>query len=92
MKALRYLVLVLVFNPSIINCQWHWQNSTLIGRPIYAIIGKEIATLVNEEQPAGNYIAEFKSSVGSHLLANGVYFYSLQVGDFNGTKMMLLIK
>ncbi|MCJ7554180.1 MAG: T9SS type A sorting domain-containing protein, partial [Ignavibacteriaceae bacterium] len=52
---------------------------------VYDILGREIATLVNEEKPAGSYEVEFKSTVGSLpsgqaglQLASGIYFYRLQ--------------
>ena len=35
MKKFRFLIAILVFNSSIILCQWHWQNPTPIGKPIY---------------------------------------------------------
>jgi len=48
--------------------------------------------LVNEYRPAGSYEVEFKSIVGSHQLANGIYFYQLQAGDYVETKKMILLK
>ncbi len=59
---------------------------------VYDILGNEVASLVNEFREAGNYGIEFKSTVGSLQLANGVYFYRLQVGDFVETKKMILLK
>lgn len=55
---------------------------------VYDILGKEIATLVNEEKPAGNYEVKF-SPTG---LSNGIYFYKLQAGSFVETKKMVLMK
>ncbi len=55
---------------------------------IYDLLGSEIATLVNKEQKPGNYKVTF-NPIG---LASGIYFYSLQVGNFNINKSMLLIK
>ncbi|RJP66585.1 MAG: T9SS C-terminal target domain-containing protein [Ignavibacteriales bacterium] len=55
---------------------------------IYDILGNEVITLVNEEQPAGNYEVEFN---GSHL-PSGIYFYELRTGSFISTKKMLMIK
>ncbi len=52
------------------------------------ILGNVVATLVNEEKPAGNYEVTFDAS----KLTSGVYFYSLQAGDFLDTKKMILIK
>ena len=59
---------------------------------VYDVLGNEIATLVNEYKPAGTYEVEFNSSIGSRQLANGVYFYRLQAGDYIQTKKMVLIK
>ena len=55
---------------------------------IYDVLGNEIATLVNEEKPAGNYEVEF-SAKG---LPSGVYFYKLQAGDFVQVRKMMLLK
>lgn len=47
---------------------------------IYDLLGNEIATLVNEEKPAGVYEVEFNShSGGDRNLTSGVYFYQLKV-------------
>jgi hypothetical protein len=55
---------------------------------VYDVLGSEIATLVNEEKPAGNYEVEFYG-VG---LISGIYFYKLKAGSFAETKKMILIK
>ncbi|MFH1194503.1 MAG: T9SS type A sorting domain-containing protein [bacterium] len=55
---------------------------------VYDVLGREIATLVDEEKPAGNYNVTFNGEG----LPSGVYFYSLQAGDFHQTKKMLLLK
>jgi hypothetical protein len=55
---------------------------------VYDILGKEVATLVNDEKPAGNYEVEFDGSD----LSSGVYFYKLRAGDFIETKKLVLIK
>ena len=52
------------------------------------ILGKEIATLVNEKQSPGTYEVTFDGSG----LPSGVYFYSLKAEDYVETKKMLLIK
>jgi len=51
-------------------------------------LGNEIATLVNEEKPAGEYEVEFDAT----NLSSGIYFYKLRVGDFIDTKKMVLLK
>ena len=55
---------------------------------VYDILGKEVATLVNEVKTAGNYIVDFNAS----SLPSGVYFYKLVSGDYTGLKKMILIK
>jgi len=55
---------------------------------VYDIIGNEITTLVNKEQPAGNYEVEFNAD----NVPSGVYFYTLQSGSFTRTMKMLLLK
>ena len=55
---------------------------------IFDILGREVATLVNEEQDPGNYEIEFNGS----NLTSGVYYYTLKAGTYYNTKKMLLIK
>jgi len=55
---------------------------------VYDVLGNEIATLVNEEQPAGIYEVELDAT----SLPSGIYFYSIQAGSFVETKKMVLMK
>jgi beta-glucosidase len=55
---------------------------------IYNILGKIVATLVNQNQIAGNYSVKFNAKE----LPSGVYFYRLSAGNFSATKKMLLLK
>jgi|GEM_PF-961901 hypothetical protein len=55
---------------------------------VYDILGKEIETLVNEKLNPGTYEVTFNAS----QYPSGVYFYRLQVGDYNESRKMLLIK
>jgi photosystem II stability/assembly factor-like uncharacterized protein len=65
---------------------------------VYDVLGNEIATLVNEEKPAGEYNVEFSAIGGSVLggsaitLTSGIYIYQLRAGDFVETKKMVLLK
>jgi len=60
---------------------------------VYDALGREVRTLVNTFQLAGNYEIRWngEDNFGKEA-ASGVYFYSLKSGDFNRTKMMSLIK
>ncbi len=55
---------------------------------VYDVLGREVATLVNQEQAAGRYVQSFNAS----NLASGIYFYRLQAGNFVETKKMMLVK
>jgi hypothetical protein len=51
-------------------------------------LGSEVVTIVNKEQPQGNYEVEFDGKD----LTSGLYFYRLQAGDFVETNKMILLK
>jgi len=75
------------FNPStVIN--YSIPSSGFVKLEAYNILGKKVATLVNEFKEAGSYEISFDGS----NLASGIYLYSIQVGNFNSTKKMLLLK
>jgi hypothetical protein len=60
----------------------------LVTLKVYDVIGNEIAVIVNEEKPAGEYVIPFYP--GS--LSSGVYFYKLTAGNYVRTKKMVLIR
>jgi endo-1,4-beta-xylanase len=55
---------------------------------IHDLLGREVATLVNEKKPAGNYAVRFDASG----LACGVYLCRLTAGLYVETRRMVLIK
>ncbi len=57
---------------------------------VYDVLGREIATLVNEYQQAGIYRSAF--SILHSTFSSGVYFYRLTAGDYSATRKMLLLK
>ncbi|MCX6149287.1 MAG: hypothetical protein NTX22_02040 [Ignavibacteriales bacterium] len=59
---------------------------------VFDILGNEIATLLNEEKPAGNYEVEFSANVGGSNLSSGIYFYVLKAGETRLVRKMCLIK
>jgi len=66
-------------------------DNMLVVLKIYDVLGNEIATLVNEEKPAGVYEVEFTAAQNS-ILSSGIYFYQLKTGSFIETKKMLMLK
>ena len=75
------------FNPST-KIKYSVPQSSNAVLKIYDVLGKEVATLINEEKPAGNYEVEFDAS----NLSSGIYFYQLKAGSFIETKKMNLMK
>ncbi|HQY21188.1 MAG TPA: agmatine deiminase family protein [Ignavibacteria bacterium] len=55
---------------------------------VYDLLGKEIATLINEAKHAGNYKVKFSDSD----LSAGIYFYRLEVNNMVEIKKMILLK
>ena len=55
---------------------------------VYDVLGNEVATLVNEEKPAGSY--ELTWNAGN--LSSDIYFYRIQTRNFIETKKMLLLR
>jgi hypothetical protein len=75
------------FNPST-KISWQSQVSGHQTLKVYDMLGKEVATLVNEFKPAGTYEVDFDAS----SLSSGVYFYTLQAGTYTQSKKMILMK
>ena len=69
--------------PSIVNGQ-----VSSVTLKVYDVLGNEIATLVNEEKPAGEYEVEINAAG----LPSGIYFYQLKAGSFFQTKKMVYLK
>jgi hypothetical protein len=63
-------------------------ESLLVKLTVYDILGREVATLVNMQQKAGNYEITFNAE----NLLSGIYFYKLQSGNFTSTKKIMLLK
>jgi|GEM_PF-6864958 len=73
---------------SVTSLQHTFGNTQFITRWVYDIPGKEIATLINEEKPAGNYTVEFNAG----NLSSGIYFYRLQTSNLVCIKKMILLR
>jgi len=52
------------------------------------VLGREVATLIEKEQQAGNYEVSFDGS----SLSSGIYFYKLSVNGNIKTKSMVLLR
>jgi hypothetical protein len=75
------------FNPTT-KISYALPKSGLVTLKVYDILGKEVATLVNEVKNAGNYSVDFSAS----NFTSGVYFYKIETNGFSDIKKMMLIK
>lgn len=75
------------FNP-VTNFKFRIASFELVSLKVFDILGKEVATIVNEELPAGVYKYKWDATG----MASGVYLYKLQAGSFVETKKMILLK
>ena len=88
------------FNPST-TIKYSIPKQSYVTLKVYDLLGREVAAIVNEEKPAGNYEIKFNCvETHSHAsLPSGVYFYQIkatpngrQAGDYVSTKKMILLK
>lgn len=75
------------FNPST-NIQYQVPESAHVSIEIYDLVGRRVATLVNEKREAGFHVVAFDGST----LASGVYLYRMHAGDFTQTMKLMLVK
>ncbi len=75
------------FNPST-TIRYQLPVASEVKLEVYDVLGKKVATLVNERQAAGYYQYVWNANG----LSSGVYLYRLQAGRFIETKKMMLVK
>jgi photosystem II stability/assembly factor-like uncharacterized protein len=75
------------FNPST-RIKYQVSSISQVSLKIFDLLGREAATLVDEEKPAGTYEVTFDASG----LASGIYFYSIKARGFVETKKMILLR
>lgn len=75
------------FNPSTI-ISYSVPVNSFVTIKVYDIIGREVATLVNNNISAGNHKVTFDAAD----LSSGIYFYQIRAGNFVQTKKMILLK
>jgi len=75
------------FNPST-KISWQVPVGSWQTLKVYDVLGDEVATLVDEYKPAGNYEVEWNAS----NYPSGIYFYQLKTERFVETKKMILMK
>jgi hypothetical protein len=75
------------FNPTT-TISYQLPQEGFVTLKIYDILGKEVASLVNENKNAGYYNVTFDAS----KLTSGIYIYTINANNFVQSKKMLLVK
>jgi hypothetical protein len=75
------------FNPTT-KIKFTVAESGFTSLKIYDVLGNEVAILVSEEKPAGEYEVEFNGA----NLPSGIYFYRIKAGSYINTKKMVLLR
>lgn len=77
------------FNPSTkIKYEIPQTSEGIVTLKVFDVLGRLVATLLNEEKPAGKYEVEFSAT----NLPSGIYFYKITSGNNSRVKKMLLLK
>ena len=74
------------FNP-VTNIEFRIRNATYVSLRVFDVLGREVATLVNEERKAGSHHASWDAAG----MASGFYLYRLIAPDFVQTRKMILM-
>ncbi len=75
------------FNPAT-TITYSLQNPELVSLKVFDVLGREVATLVNQYQSVGNHAVNFNAA----SLSSGIYFYKLEAGSFQSIKKLILLK
>ncbi|MDX9712940.1 MAG: T9SS type A sorting domain-containing protein [Ignavibacteriaceae bacterium] len=75
------------FNPST-TISFSIPTEEFVTLKVFNSLGEEVAELVNETKPAGNYSVSFDAA----NLSSGIYFYKITAGNFSDTKKMIILK
>jgi hypothetical protein len=80
------------FNPET-NIDYGLPEDASVVLKVYNVLGQEIKTLVNEQQPAGYYSIMWDGTNGhGETVSTGVYIYRMTAGQYTASKRMILVK
>jgi len=77
------------FNPAT-KITFEIPKNEFISLKVYDISGREVASLINANLPAGYHTVSLNAS--EFNLSSGVYFYKLNSADYSAIKKMILLK
>lgn len=79
------------FNPET-YIRYRVANPAKVSLKIYNVLGQEVASLVDEFQPAGFYEVRWDGSTRGGQAASGMYFFTISAGEFTRTQKMILLR
>jgi hypothetical protein len=80
------------FNP-ITTIRYDLKEGEFVTLTVYDMLGREIRKLVNEFQDPGHRTVQWDgTNATGRSVSGGVYLYSIQTGEYQETRKMLLIK
>lgn len=79
------------FNP-VTQIRFDIPKASFTKLTIYDILGREVATLVNEKLSPGTYEVEWSATGGGTNYPSGVYFYKLETNEYRETRKLVLLK
>lgn len=77
------------FNPETV-ISYSIAKDGIVRIKLYDVLGKEIATIVNNFRTAGNYKTELNAD--NYKMSTGIYYYKIESNGFTDTKKMILVK
>jgi hypothetical protein len=75
------------FNP-VTTISFSLPSRSFVSLKVFDVLGREVATIVSEELPAGSYTRQWNAA----RVASGVYYYRVNAGRFTETKKMVLLR
>jgi hypothetical protein len=80
------------FNPTT-QIRFDTAENVMVSIKVFDLMGREIKTLLNSDKTAGYHSIQWDAtnSIGEGVSA-GMYFYTIQAGEYRSTKKMVLLK
>lgn len=75
------------FNPAT-TIEFSLPTTEFVNLRVYDSVGKEVARLINEQVPPGNY----KYTWDASDFASGVYYYKIEAGNYTQSRRLILLK
>ena len=73
---------------AVTNINLQLAKNSKVTLKVLDIVGRTVATLVDEQRPQGKYETKFNAAT----LPKGIYFYQLKAGEFSQTRKMILLE